>query len=366
MKRETSLTIASDVPLAPRTSLGVGGNARFFAAAQTVAQVQEALHWATAENLPVFLLGGGSNLVVSDEGFPGLVLSLQIAGVSAQHESPDEVILEVGAGEDWDSLVRHTVERGWQGIECLAGIPGSVGATPVQNVGAYGQEVAETIVAVTAIDRRTGTVHEFSNTECGFSYRRSRFNGDDAGNWCITSVRFRLRPNTPASLRYADLQRYFADQPAPSLFAVYHAVREIRSRKGMVIRPDDPDSRSAGSFFKNPIVSAADWARIQASTSQAIPHWLQPDGSVKLAAAWLIEHSGFARGQAWGYAGLSTKHILALVNRGDATAAEIVSAACRVQQGVQAAWGIPLAPEPVFLGFPPDAPLPHLAVRAFC
>ncbi len=362
--------IQENIPLAPRTTLGVGGLARFFAFARSEAELRHALAWATARSLPAFVLGGGSNLVVSDAGFPGLVVGMNVRGIEVGEPGEDGAVpVTAGAGEDWDGFVRYAVARGLQGIECLAGIPGRVGATPVQNVGAYGQEVADTVTRVRAFDREIGETRDLTASDCGFAYRRSRFNSPgEMGRWVILSVTFALRPGAPAVLKYADLQRHFAGGgESPSLPAVYDAVREIRSRKGMVVRADDPDSRSAGSFFKNPVVAPDVWEELaaKASGAESVPHWPQPDGSVKVPAAWLIERSGFARGFAAGRAGLSTKHVLALVNRGGATAAEITALARRVQAGVVDAWGVAIAPEPVFLGFAPGDPaLPENAVLA--
>jgi len=358
-------SVQSDVPLAPYTTLGLGGNARYFVPVASEDELLSALVWAREQKVPVFLLGGGSNLVVADAGFSGLVVHNRLRGIRVVEQTDSQVVVEVAAGEDWDSFVRVCAESGWQGVECLAGIPGFVGGTPVQNVGAYGQEVAETIVRVRAVALSTGTVREFSHAECGFAYRRSRFNREELGQWAITAVRFQLNINHPALLKYTDLTRYFANRELtqiPSLLDVYEAVREIRSQKGMVVRPDDPDSRSAGSFFKNPIVSPETFQTVQEKFAGDVPHWLQDDGSVKLSAAWLIQNSGFVRGETLGGMGLSGKHILAIVNRGGGTASELNGLALRVQQRVADKWGVLLAPEPIFLGFTESEELPESAV----
>jgi UDP-N-acetylmuramate dehydrogenase len=362
MQAVTSLNMRENVPLAPCTTLGIGGPARYFLETASEADLRTALDWRKQQDIPAFILGGGSNLVVSDSGFPGLVIR-QAAG-----QEPIQFLgagmVEAGAGMDWDAFVRRCVASNLQGVECLAGIPGSVGATPVQNVGAYGQEVADTIVQVGALDRTTGNTQILSRDECRFAYRRSRFNHDEPGRWVILSVTFALKPNAPPTLKYADLKNYFADAAPPTILDVYHAVREIRSRKGMVVRADDPDSRSAGSFFKNPTVTAAEFDRIAAQAGGELPHWPQADGTVKLSAAWLIERSGFRRGETFGNAGISSKHVLALVNRGGATATELVLLARRVQSGVMDTWGVLLSPEPIFLGFGTEELLPQNAVRA--
>ena len=329
------------VPLAPRTTLGVGGAARRFREVASEAELVEALRRARGAGWPVFLLGGGSNLVFHDAGWPGLVLSLT-GNAIVEAETPG--MLTVDAGMPWDDFVRLTVERGLGGVECLAGIPGTVGATPVQNVGAYGQDVGETLVSVRALDRTTLEISEIPARECGFGYRKSRFNGADSGRWLILSVTFALAPNARPALKYADLQKHFGEDTSPSLVDVYHAVREIRGRKGMVVDPADPDSRSAGSFFKNPIVG-------QEKKPIDSPGWAAPDDCIKLPAAWLIEKAGLAKGTSLvGGVGISGKHPLALVNRGDATALDVAESAQLVQSRVFDAWGIRIHPEPLFVG----------------
>lgn len=357
-------TRTENVPLAPFTTLGVGGSARYFCAAETERQLRHALRWADEQNLPVFVLGGGSNLVIADAGFPGLVVRADIHGINTEEGTTGRTLVTVGAGEKWDDFVRFCVTRNLQGIECLAGIPGAVGGTPVQNVGAYGQEVSETIVSVRALDQTSDTVYDISAAECGFAYRQSRFNTTEAGRWVILSVTFALAPNAPPALKYADLRAHF-DGTTPTLIQVYDAVRTIRARKGMVHSPDDPDSHSAGSFFKNPVVSLEDAACIAETfgDTSAVPQWTQPGGNVKLSAAWLIERAGFVRGHSFGSVGLSGKHVLALVNRGGATAREVCDAARQIQEGVKAKWGVLLSPEPVFVGFTDADALPQNATR---
>jgi UDP-N-acetylmuramate dehydrogenase len=352
--------VQENIPLAPLTTLGVGGPARYFSEALSETELMEALAFGEAQGIPAFLLGGGSNLVVADEGFCGLVIRLGLRGITVERTG-DRALVTAAAGEDWDEFVRSCVERGLAGIECLAGIPGLVGATPVQNVGAYGQEVSETIVRVRAYDRRERQTVDLSNAECGFGYRSSRFNTAEIGRWIILSVTFALTPGGPPTLKYADVQCHFGEGATPSLTDVYHGVRAIRARKGMVIDPTDPDSRSAGSFFKNPVVSAEGFAALQAQHGDAVPHYPQPDGSIKVPAAWLIEHAGFQRGQAFGNVGISTKHVLALVNRGGATGSEIAAAACCIQRGVRTTTDVSINPEPIFVGFNDLSTLPARA-----
>ncbi|MBB6049238.1 UDP-N-acetylmuramate dehydrogenase [Armatimonas rosea] len=333
-----------NIPLAPRTTLGVGGLARFFAALTTITEVHAALVEAQQRSLPVFVLGGGSNLVVADAGWPGLVLAPQLT-----HQDGGIV----GAGTDWNTFVDHCVAQNLAGVECLAGIPGTVGATPIQNVGAYGQEVSETIVSVTALDRQSLELRTFSKAECRFAYRQSRFNTDELGRWLIVEVTFQLQENATPALKYRDLVQHFEEAPHPTLAEVAAAVRQIRAKKGMVVDPHDPDSRSAGSFFKNPILEAP-------LVPDDAPRFAQPDGTVKVPAAWLIERSGLTRGETLaGGMGLSSKHILALVNQGGATSADVVEAAKRVQERVHQHWGVVLHPEPIFVGFSGSEALPE-------
>jgi UDP-N-acetylmuramate dehydrogenase len=348
------MVIAENVPLAPLTTLKVGGAARYFIEATSVAEVSQAVEFSKSAGLPLFILGGGSNLVISDAGWPGLVLKIGITGINHRH-GHDEVIFEAGAGEDWDKFVGMVVAHNIAGIECLSGIPGSVGASPVQNVGAYGQEVSNTIESVVALDLRDGQVHELSNQDCGFSYRTSIFNSTERGRYIILQVNYSLKHGAAAYVTYADLKKYFAGwSEKPTLANVRDAVRKIRAGKGMLITAGDDDCRSAGSFFKNPILSADQYqaltARAAAKNLQ-IPSYPALDAQKKVSAAWLVEHSGFSRGYGNGPVGISRKHALAIVNRGNATAADIVAFKQDIQQRVEEIWGILLEPEPVFVGF---------------
>jgi UDP-N-acetylmuramate dehydrogenase len=344
------------VALAPYTTFRIGGPARWFAEAASEAEILEAVEFALRRGLPLFVLGGGSNLLVSDEGFAGLVLRIALKGVEQEGD-----VFHAAAGEDWDGFVEHCLERGGAGIECLAGIPGTVGGTPVQNVGAYGQEVADTIVGVRALKLETGQrgeIEDLGPVECGFAYRRSIFNSTARGRYILTRVSYRLRRDGAPKLTYADLQRHFSGNASPALAEVSAAVREIRRRKGMYIVEGDPDCRSAGSFFKNPVVATERYARIAAEYAGAaaeyargeVPHYPAQEGAVKIPAAWLLEQAGFHKGYALGAAGISSRHTLALINRGGAMAAEVTALRDRIVDAVEAKFKIRLEPEPVLVG----------------
>lgn len=351
--------ILENVPLAPLTTLGIGGPARYLASAKTEAQVRDALGFASARSLPVFILGGGSNVLVSDSGFPGMVLRVSIPGIHPGRRS-DSGTVRAGAGESWDRFVSWAVERDWAGAECLSGIPGTVGGTPVQNVGAYGQEVSEIIASVRTLARESGEIVEMSNEECSFGYRSSVFNTSAMDRFIVLSVRFSFRVAGAARIHYPDLQQYFSVRTeAPTLADVRDAVRRIRAAKAMLLIDGDPDCRSAGSFFKNPVVEAGDLPGIEESarrhgalkTGAQMPEFALPGGRVKIPAAWLIEGAGFPKGTARGRVGLSAKHTLALVNRGDASAREVLDFMREIQDRVEAVYGVRLMPEPVFVGF---------------
>jgi UDP-N-acetylmuramate dehydrogenase len=347
------MEFAQNVSLGPMTTLGVGGPSRWFGEIRTENELQSAVGWAEECNLPLFVLGGGSNLVISDRGWPGLTLRIQFKGVS--RHGKDKEIFQAGAGEEWDSLVSQTVESNFAGIECLSGIPGSVGGTPVQNVGAYGQDVSETITKVRAFELACGRFVEFTSADCGFAYRSSRFNTVDRGRYIITNVSFALRPGGTPKIEYADLKRHFAEAKyPPTLREAREAVRAIRHSKAMLIVDGDEDCRSAGSFFKNPIVDAATYERLAAEVAGrglTLPKYPAGDGRVKIAAAWLVEQSGMHKGFALGPVAISRRHALAIVNRGGATASDIIALKDRVQRQVRDAFGIELQPEPVFVGF---------------
>ncbi len=344
------MIIREHVLLAPLTTLGVGGPARYFAEPTTEAEIVEAVEFARSQRVPLFVLGGGSNLVVSDAGFAGLVLKIGIAKVTLRDST-----FTAGAGCDWDALVAQTVDLGYAGMECLSGIPGTVGGTPVQNVGAYGQDVSETIVDVRALDRQSLEIKTLINDECGFAYRSSIFNTSERGRYVILRVSFALRPGGEPCIRYADLEKHFTRHSGtPTLSEVRDAVHEIRHSKAMLIVPGEEDARSAGSFFKNPIVSQAFFDELSSRLSSEglpLPSYPAGDGHRKLSAAWLVEHAGFAKGYTRGAAGISHKHALALVNRGGATAADILALRDEVQGRVFDKFGIKLESEPVMVGF---------------
>ena len=340
------LTILDGVPLAPLTTLGIGGAARHYARIGTPAQLARALAWAQDKGVETLVLGGGSNLLIGDEGFPGLVLHVVIDGVELV-ESGETTEVTAGAGVPWDDLVAKVVEHRLSGVECLSGIPGCVGATPIQNVGAYGQEVAETIVRVDVVDRAKAEPHILTNTECEFGYRDSRFKRSDRDRFIVTAVTFRLVNGGVPTIRYPELQRYLESEglTSPNLRDVRQAVLAIRRRKSMVVDAADPDAHSAGSFFTNPIVPADVADRIEV---EGMPRYVET-GGVKLSAAWLIERAGFSRGHVAGNVGLSTKHCLAIVNRGGGTAREVVALANEIRRRVLERFGVTLVPEPVFV-----------------
>jgi UDP-N-acetylmuramate dehydrogenase len=355
------VTIQENIPLAPLTTLQVGGTARYFAELKREDDVGEAAHHANASALPLFVLGGGSNLVVGDSGWPGIVLRIAIGGIAtpnANDAAGNAVLFSAGAGVNWDDFVAQAVSQNCAGVECLSGIPGSVGGTPVQNVGAYGQEVADTIESVRAFDLKEDRIVVLPKPACGFRYRASIFNTTERGRYIILRVNYRLHRGGAPSLKYADLQKYFAgrlgQKKMPSLRETREAVREIRRSKGMLLVPGDDDCRSAGSFFKNPVLSETHLKELTAraaTKSLEVPSYPGLDAQHKVSAAWLVEHSGFSKGYVMGAAGISHKHALALINRGDAKASDIVALKDEIQQAVQQAWGIPLEPEPVFVGF---------------
>jgi UDP-N-acetylmuramate dehydrogenase len=347
------MLIQENVILAPLTTMGVGGPARFFVEASSTEEVREAIGYAKSRNLPLFILGGGSNLIVSDAGWPGLVLKVSLLGINHRH-GHGTAYFDVGAGEDWDSFVAATVQHHCAGIECLSGIPGSVGGTPVQNVGAYGQEVAETIDTVVALNVESGEEREFEKSDCGFGYRSSIFNTSARGRYVILRVTYALVHDGHPRLAYADLQKHFAGRGEPTLAEVREAVRQIRASKGMLLTPGDPDARSAGSFFKNPVLTENEFESLKRKASERgleIPNYPALAARRKVSAAWLVEQSGFSKGFGNGHVGISRKHALAIVNRGGATSAEVVQLKNEIQARVQQQWEIQLEPEPVLLGF---------------
>jgi UDP-N-acetylmuramate dehydrogenase len=346
------MKIERDVPLAPRTTMEVGGRARFFAEAETEDDVREALAWAAERDLPVEVLGGGSNVIVADRGLEALVLRYRAEAIGDRGDG----VVEVAAGVSWDALVSWAVERGYAGLECLSGIPGDVGAAPMQNVGAYGQEVAETIERVSTVSRTTGERSSFDARACGFGYRDSVFKGREAGRHVVTEVRFRLRPGGPPTIRYPELERAVRDAGEPDLATVRRTVIALRRNKSMVIDPSDENHRSAGSFFVNPVLDddglAVTEERVKAQLGDEVTMPRYPaEGGTKLPAAWLIERAGMTKGTTRGRVGISTKHCLALVNRGGATAGELIAFAAEVRAAVRELFAVALTPEPRLLGF---------------
>jgi UDP-N-acetylmuramate dehydrogenase len=356
--QSSSIRIQEAVPLAPYTTFRIGGRARFFCEITTEPVLIEAVEFARQHNVPVLVLGGGSNLLVSDAGFDGLVLHIAIDAPIQSTHSNNLVDYTVTAGTDWNAFVLTMCEQGISGVECLAGIPGSVGGTPVQNVGAYGQEVADTIITVRALDLETLTFIDIPREQCGFSYRRSIFNSTHRNRYIVTAVTFRFDSASKPKLTYADLTRHFAGQN-PTPIEIYHAVREIRHSKGMLIVEGEADCRSAGSFFKNPIVPASILATIASAlniSAETIPHWPADNGLVKLPAAWLLERAGFPKGFTLGNAGISSRHTLALVNKGNATAADIVNLRDTIRAVVNQRFDIQLEQEPVQPGSEDNRP----------
>ncbi len=348
-----SFTIQKNISLAALTTLKIGGNARFFAAATVENEIVEALNYAEQNRLEIFVLGGGSNVLIADEGFDGLVLQIALKGISVKSEE-NQTLVTAQAGEDWDAFCSFCVGENLQGIECLSGIPGLIGGTPVQNVGAYGQEVSETIVSVRAFDRKEKNIRELTNAECGFAYRTSIFNTTEKNRYIVLAVKYALKHQGVPKIVYRDLQNYFGDRN-PTLQETRRAVLEIRAAKSMVIDAQDLNSRSAGSFFKNPIIPVEKFAEIEERTKslgiESVPYFTVDKKTVKIPAAWLIEKSGFQKGYRKGTVGLSTKHTLAIVNLGNASANDVLDLKNEIQAKVKEKFDLELKPEPIFIGF---------------
>jgi UDP-N-acetylmuramate dehydrogenase len=358
------VTAATDVLLAPLTTLRLGGPAGRVVEARTEDELVRAVREADEAGEPLLLLAGGSNVVVADAGFPGVVVRVLTRGVRTA-AAGEHVRLTVQAGEPWDALVERTVRDGLAGLECLSGIPGSTGATPIQNVGAYGQEVAATIDGVRVFDRTASAVAELGPGDCGFRYRGSRFKG--TATHVVLAVTFLLRRSALSEpIRYAELARELGlrvGDRAP-LGEVRAAVLALRRAKGMVVDPADPDAVSAGSFFTNPVLDAAAFAALERRARERLgdgvrpPRFPEPDGRTKTSAAWLIERAGFAKGLRRGPVGLSGKHALALVNLGGARTEDLVALAREIAAGVREAFGVDIVPEPVFVGHRWERPGP--------
>ncbi len=346
-----TLPFESDVSLADFTSLGLGGPSRRFVRVETPDALEDAL--ASPEALgPVLLLAGGSNLVISDAGFDGLTIHLGLRGIVEQ--SPGRLVVD--AGEPWENVVEFAVSRGWAGIECLSGIPGCTGSTPIQNVGAYGQEVAQVITCVEALDLERGEAVRLTPDECGFAYRSSRFKRE-RGRWVVTRVHFQLRPGGAPTVAYRELSNALQGHDA-DLVTVREMVLDLRRSKSMVLDPSDPDARSVGSFFTNPIVDTATATRVVTRAVEAglvaegseVPSYPAGDGLTKFPAAWLIERSGISKGMRRGNVAVSSKHTLALVHLGGGSTAELVGLAREVRSNVRDQFDIVLEPEPTLVG----------------
>jgi UDP-N-acetylmuramate dehydrogenase len=345
------LPVRKNVPMSALTSLGVGGAARFFVEATTESVVVRTLEWARLRSLPLWILGGGSNVVLPDEGLDGVVLQVALRGVD-QANVGTRVEVTAAAGEPWDEFVRDCVIRDLSGVECLSGIPGLVGATPVQNVGAYGQEVADSIVRVRVVDRRDGTTMTLDRNECAFAYRDSRFKGGEPDRFVVVAVTYALVAGGAPRIAYAELERRLSATPEPTLAETREAVLVLRRAKSMAVGCRDENARSCGSFFVNPIVDARVAEAIARSfPGVPVPRHPQPGGRIKLSAAWLIERSGFAKGHRAGNVGLSTRHALAIVCHDGATANDVASFADEVRRRVRERFDVELEPEPSLWGF---------------
>lgn len=353
------LRIRENISLSPLTTFRVGGEARYFAEVRNEEELLASLEFAREKELAVFVLGGGSNILVSDEGFNGFVIKIAMKGISltAIPGRDDAALVTARAGEDWDEFVEWCVANDLAGLECLSGIPGLVGGTPIQNVGAYGQEVSETIVSVRVLDLKDMSIRDLGGAECGFGYRSSIFNTVEKGRYVVLSVTYELEKGGRPKIAYPDLIRVF-EGIDPSLAEIRSAVCSIRASKGMMAKQGGPNSRSAGSFFKNPVVSREEFARIfskavelgAASEESPVPHFPAADG-IKIPAAWLIENSGFPKGYLKGNAGLSTVHTLAITNRGDATAEDLLELKDEIVGKVRETFGVTLVQEPTLIGF---------------
>jgi UDP-N-acetylmuramate dehydrogenase len=346
-----AVDILENVELGPMTTLGVGGKARYWVEVTDEASLGAALDWAVKRRVGVQMLGDGSNIVVADEGCDALVIRNRLRGIEAK-ASDRETLVTVASGEAWDDFVALTVERGWAGLECLSGIPGRVGATPIQNVGAYGQEVGQRVRSVRALDRVTGRRVDLLASTCRFGYRDSLFRSREPGRYVMLSVTFALTPGGEPRVDHPELARTLGEDSRGSLAHVRTAVLELRRRKSMLLDPADENHRSCGSFFVNPVVDDATWKGVERRLGNgATPAYPQPDGRIKLAAGWLVEKAGFGRGTRDGKVGVSTKHALALVCHEGATAVALVRFARRIREAVRECSGVELTPEPIFWGF---------------
>jgi UDP-N-acetylmuramate dehydrogenase len=341
-----------DILLARHTTFQLGGRARYFYEATAEDEVIAAIDWANSTGTTLHVLGGGSNLVVADEGLSGLVLKISVGGLELE-DTGDVATVRANAGVAWDDVVRFSTSRGLAGIECLSGIPGSAGAAPIQNIGAYGQEVAQTLTRVTAYDRAERHRVVFERDECELGYRDSRFKSRNPERYVILKVEFELQRRTPASVHHGELESSLARRQNvnPTVEDIRMAILELRRAKAMLAEPEPGAVRSAGSFFVNPIVTAAVAEKLTRGKAIGIPTFPLPDGRVKLSAAWLIERAGLRRGERHGNVGLSPHHCLVLIAHERAEAREVIAFAQRIRAAVFEQFSITLVPEPSFWGF---------------
>lgn len=344
--------ISENIPLKNYTSIKLGGRTKFFCECKSEKKLIEYLNYAKKNNINVHVLGGGSNTIFSDEGFDGLVIKVGLKGIKIHNDFKNHVIIKTAAGEEWDDFVKYCIKYNFAGVECLSGIPGSVGATPIQNVGAYGQEVKDTIIFVKAINRETYKPTMFSNEDCLFGYRTSRFKTTDKGKYIVTEVMFKLKKDGKPEIKYPELDKYLKSKTEKdySLGDVRNAVMELRKKKAMVLDENEPDSVSCGSFFVNPVLSKKEFDNLCAKLNinrDDIPNYLTESG-MKLSAAWLIENAGFKKGYTKNGAGISNKHSLALVNRGGTTK-DLLELAEEIQVNVYDKFGIVMVKEPVVI-----------------
>jgi UDP-N-acetylmuramate dehydrogenase len=346
------MIVQSDVELATFTTMGVGGPARWFVEGNTETDICRAVEWARERTVHVQVLGGGSNVVIADAGVDALVILINVRGVD-ESLAEGHVVYSVGAGEPWEAVVARSVDDNAAGLECLSGIPGRVGGTPVQNVGAYGQDVSGSITCVRAVDRLTAAPRLFTNPECNFGYRTSRFKTTDVDRFIVTQVEFALRAGGAPTIEYADVVNHFERSATgpPTLAQVRSAVLDIRRRKGMVIEAGNAANQSCGSFFVNPLVSRDQLRRIESVVASTVPHYPVDASTVKVPAAWLIERAGFEKGTARGTVGISPFQAQAIINLGSASAADVLALATDVKHAVWNVFGISIVPEPVFIGF---------------
>lgn len=346
------IKISENIPLEKYTTIRLGGKAKYFCECKSETDLIECLKYAENNNIKIHILGGGSNTIFSDDGFDGLVIKIGMKGINLHNDFKDNVIVKAAAGEEWDGFVKYCVENKFSGVECLSGIPGSVGATPVQNVGAYGQEVKDTIIFVKGIDRKTYKPIMFSNEDCLFDYRTSRFKTIDKDKYFVTEVMFKLKKDGKPEIKYSELEKKLKEKFKNdlSLSIVRNAVIELRKKKAMVTDDNEQDSVSCGSFFVNPVIKESEFDEICLKAGfekNKIPYHIV-NGNIKLSAAWLIENAGFQKGYTKNGAGISSKHSLALVNRGGTTK-DLLNLAEKVQAKVFEKYGILLVKEPVIL-----------------